>query len=115
MSFSRFLQAFCRTTAVGLLAWGAASGAHAQETRELVIATTGGALEQKMRQHFFDPFTRATGIRVVTVSTSPADMRSNDVIRSGSPDHSATPTGLSAFPGKGEEKTTKCCGTNHEQ
>lgn len=107
MSFFRFLQAIYRTTTVGPMAWDAASGAHAQKPHELVIATTGGAFKQQMRQHLFDPFTRAERIPVVTVSTSPADMRSKDVTRSGSPDHSATPRGLSVFPGKGR-------GENHE-
>lgn len=74
MSFSGFHQSIYRIAVFGLMALGAASGAHAQTPRELVIATTGGAYEQQLRQQFFDPFTRATGIRVVTVSTSPADV-----------------------------------------
>ncbi len=50
-----------------------AAPAHAQERQELIIATTGGIWEKQVRQHFFDPFEKATGIRVVSVSASGAD------------------------------------------
>ena len=40
----------------------------------VVIRTTGGAFEAALRRHFFEPFTRATGTRVVPVATSYGDM-----------------------------------------
>jgi mannopine transport system substrate-binding protein len=48
----------------------AASGAKAQPRGELVIATTGGVWEQQMRQYFFAPFEKETGIKVITISGS---------------------------------------------
>lgn len=42
--------------------------AAAQE--KVVIATTGGIWEAQMREYFFDPFTKETGIEVITVSGS---------------------------------------------
>lgn len=45
----------------------------AMAAERLVIATTGGTWEKQMREHFFDPFTKATGIEVVTVSGSASD------------------------------------------
>ncbi len=40
----------------------------------VVIRTTGGAFETALKQYFFDPFTAATGTRVVPVATSYGDM-----------------------------------------
>ena len=40
----------------------------------VVIRTTGGAFEAALRKYFFEPFTRATGTRVVPVATSYGDM-----------------------------------------
>lgn len=34
----------------------------------VIIATTGGAYEKALRENWFDPFTAATGIEVVSVS-----------------------------------------------
>ena len=42
---------------------------------EVIIATTGGAYEQALKKAWFDPFTEETGIKVVTVSGSNAQMR----------------------------------------
>lgn len=52
-----------------------AAGPAAAQDRQVVIATTGGAYEQAMREAWFDPFTRDTGIRVVTVSASGGESR----------------------------------------
>jgi mannopine transport system substrate-binding protein len=49
-----------------------ASSAFAEPKKELVIATTGGIQEKLLREYFFDPFTKETGITVVTVSGSDA-------------------------------------------
>lgn len=42
--------------------------------KELAIVTTGGVFEQLMKEHFYDPFTAATGIKVVRVAASNAEM-----------------------------------------
>jgi len=41
----------------------------------LVIATTGGAYERALRKAWFDPFTSQTGIKVITVAGTNAQMR----------------------------------------
>ena len=41
----------------------------------LVIRTTGGVFEAALKRNFFDPFTRATGVRVIPVAASDADMQ----------------------------------------
>ncbi|MBO9195159.1 ABC transporter substrate-binding protein [Rhizobium sp. 16-449-1b] len=48
-------------------------GATAAAEDTLVIATTGGTWEKAMRTHFFDPFTKETRIRVITVSGTGAE------------------------------------------
>jgi mannopine transport system substrate-binding protein len=40
----------------------------------LVVRTTGGAFEQALKRDFFDPFTKATGVRVVPFVASYGDM-----------------------------------------
>ncbi len=40
----------------------------------LVVRTTGGQFEQALKRFFFDPFTRATGTRVIPVAASYGDM-----------------------------------------
>ncbi|MBL0936807.1 MAG: ABC transporter substrate-binding protein [Rhizobiaceae bacterium] len=40
----------------------------------LVIRTTGGVFEQALRDNFFDPFTEATGVKVIPVQASYGDM-----------------------------------------
>lgn len=40
----------------------------------LVVRTTGGAFEQALKRNFFDPFTKATGTRIVPVGTSYGEM-----------------------------------------
>src|SRR5207248_4250020 len=44
-------------------------------TQQVVIATTGGDYEKVLREAWFDPFTKATGIKVVTVSATNTEMR----------------------------------------
>ena len=41
----------------------------------MVIATTGGDYEKVLREAWFDPFTKMTGIKVVTVSATNTEMR----------------------------------------
>ncbi len=48
------------------------SGARAQE-QELVIVATGGAFEKALKDHFYDPFTAATGIKIRPVAASNAE------------------------------------------
>ena len=57
------------------------AGAQALED-SVVIRTTGGPFEAALRRHFFDPFTRATGTRVVPVATSYGDMVAKTVAMS---------------------------------
>ena len=40
----------------------------------MVIRTTGGVFEAALKRNFFDPFTAATGVRVVPVASSYGDM-----------------------------------------
>ena len=42
---------------------------------QVVIATTGGAYDKALREAWFDPFTKKTGIEVVTVAATNAEMR----------------------------------------
>ena len=62
----------------GMLAGAAMLGALPARAQKLedtvVVRTTGGAFEKALKQHFFDPFTKAMGTRVVPVATSYGDM-----------------------------------------
>ncbi|MCD9007826.1 extracellular solute-binding protein [Luteimonas sp. XNQY3] len=49
---------------------GIAASGTAQAQGTVVVAATGGAYEQSLRDAFFDPFTEATGIRVQTVTAT---------------------------------------------
>ena len=52
-----------------------AIGARAQALENtLVVRTTGGVFEAALKRNFFDPFTRATGTRIVPVATSYGEM-----------------------------------------
>lgn len=53
------------------LAWSLGTSlAEAQGQKQLVIVTTGGAFEQGLKKHFYEPFEKATGIRVVPVAAN---------------------------------------------
>ena len=54
----------------GALAAGGAAPAAAQATTELVVVATGGAFEKALREHFYDPFAKETGIRIRPVSAT---------------------------------------------
>ena len=63
------------------------SPAIAQETEgQVVVRTTGGAFEAALKKNFFDPFTKATGIKIVPVAASYGEMmaRSTAMIGAGS-------------------------------
>ena len=51
--------------------------AHAQPKLEdtVVIRTTGGVFEAALKRNFFEPFTKATGVRVVPVAASDSEMQ----------------------------------------
>ena len=53
------------------------SMAHAQAKLEdtVVIRTTGGVFEAALKRHFFEPFTKETGVRVVPVAASDSEMQ----------------------------------------
>ena len=55
---------------------GSAAWAQAQAKLEdsLVIRTTGGVFEQALKRNFFDPFNKATGVKVVPVAASYGEM-----------------------------------------
>ncbi len=60
---------------LGLLA-AAPTVARAQQRLEPVVSirTSGGAFGDALKRNFFDPFTKATGVRVVPISTSYGEM-----------------------------------------
>lgn len=45
------------------------------QQKEVVYPTTGGAFEQGQRSAWFEPFTKATGIKVTTVTATDAEQR----------------------------------------
>ena len=51
------------------------AGAQARLEDSVVIRTTGGVFEAALKRNFFDPFTRATGVRVVPVAASDSEMQ----------------------------------------
>lgn len=52
----------------------AAQAANEKLEDTLVIRTTGGVFEAALKENFFDPFTEATGVKVVPVAASYGDM-----------------------------------------
>jgi mannopine transport system substrate-binding protein len=46
------------------------------QSKEVVVATTGGVYDQALREIWFEPFTKATGIKVTTVIATDAEQRS---------------------------------------
>lgn len=50
---------------------GAQTAAH---EGSVVVRTTGGVFEQALKRNFFDPFTKATGCRVIPVAASAGEM-----------------------------------------
>lgn len=61
---------------VALPTVGSAALAQTQAKLEdsLVVRTTGGIFEQALKRNFFDPFTKATGVKVLPVSASYGEM-----------------------------------------
>jgi mannopine transport system substrate-binding protein len=47
----------------------------AAAAEQIVVATTGGAYEKALREAWFDPFTAKTGIEVISVAGTNAEMR----------------------------------------
>lgn len=41
----------------------------------VVVRTSGGAFEQALKRHFFEPFTKTTGVRVIPVAASDSEMQ----------------------------------------
>ena len=56
------------------LTWRGTAFAQDKLEDRLVVRTTGGAFEKALQKNFFEPFTRATGTRVVPVSSSYGEM-----------------------------------------
>lgn len=70
---ARLRRAVAGLFALALLP-AAASNATAQE-RQVVVANTGGVFERALRETWFDPFTAATGIKVVSAAATDAEQR----------------------------------------
>ncbi|KSV75605.1 hypothetical protein N185_17345 [Sinorhizobium sp. GW3] len=60
---------------VGALALVLGMSSPARADEEVVIASTGGAYDKALREAWFDPFTKETGIAVKTVAATNAEMR----------------------------------------
>ena len=58
----------------GLVGRLAAQGTAGKVEDTLVIRTTGGIFEAALKKNFFDPFSKATGVKVVPVAASYGDM-----------------------------------------
>ena len=61
---------------LGLLLGGIAgsySGGAVAQDKELVIVATGGSFEKALRENFYDPFTKATGIKIRAIPASFAE------------------------------------------
>jgi mannopine transport system substrate-binding protein len=68
-------QALAASAALGLAALpGSAARAQSGLEDRVVIRTTGGVFEQALKRNFFDPFTRATGVRVIPVAATAGEM-----------------------------------------
>lgn len=66
------IRSLCATAALLVLI---APQEPASAEEQVVIGTTGGAYEDALRSAWFDPFTKATGIKVVTVAATNSEMR----------------------------------------
>jgi mannopine transport system substrate-binding protein len=53
-----------------------ASGDASAQPKDIVVATTGGVYDQALKEIWFEPFTKQTGIKVVTVIATDAEQRS---------------------------------------
>ena len=71
----RTILASAALTATGLRNPGVAQPAGPKLEDTVVIRTTGGVFEAALRRNFFDPFTAATGVRVVPVAASDSEMQ----------------------------------------
>lgn len=70
---TRYLSEVCGALVIGLTV-GLSTGI-ASATERVVIASTGGAYDKALKEAWFDPFTKETGIEVVTVVATNAEMR----------------------------------------
>lgn len=70
-------MAVLTATFAAVLAVTAAPGRSAaqekSQDKELVVVSTGGAFEKALKEHFYEPFTKATGIAVRAVPASNAE------------------------------------------
>ncbi len=72
MRGSMWVLLICTVAAALLGAVGPSRAADGLE-KELVIVATGGAFEQALRQHFYEPFARATGVTIRPVAAGVAE------------------------------------------
>jgi mannopine transport system substrate-binding protein len=54
----------------------ATTGEVPAQSKEVVVATTGGVYDQALKEIWFEPFTKATGVKVTTVIATDAEQRS---------------------------------------
>lgn len=64
-----------RRSIVVVTVFGASLWTGAAFSKEVIIASTGGAYDRALKEAWFDPFTQQTGIRVRIVSATNAEMR----------------------------------------
>ncbi|WP_421566363.1 ABC transporter substrate-binding protein [Ochrobactrum sp. EDr1-4] len=74
MMIGRYLSAVCGGVIICLAVGISTDNAVAAE--RVVIASTGGIYDKVLKEAWFDPFTKETGIEVVTVVATNAEMRS---------------------------------------
>lgn len=80
-SSAQILRSIAFVIALPLLAYSDPATA----TEQIIIASTGGAYDRALKEAWFDPFTKATGIEVVTVVATNAEMRAkaNAMVKTG--------------------------------
>ena len=95
--------------AAALAAFGGA--AQAQLEKELVIVTSGGAFERAFKEHFYEPFTKATGvtIRPVAVSLGEAMAKIKAMRESGNVEWDIVSTGDASAAANREHLATLNC------
>jgi mannopine transport system substrate-binding protein len=65
-----------RQMALTTILVAATTGEVPAQSKEVVVATTGGVYDQALKEIWFEPFTKQTGIKVTTVIATDAEQRS---------------------------------------
>ncbi|WP_176037242.1 ABC transporter substrate-binding protein [Brucella tritici] len=72
---SQSVKDIARNSLVLAVTLGAALYADIAHASDVIIASTGGAYDRALKEAWFDPFTKQTGIRVKIVSATNSEMR----------------------------------------